>query len=85
MADGKSGKTVDLGQKMGGAEIKAKPSNEKYYPSMHVSGLDADNPLVKKGAGSSCSAGVDLKIKEVTEGSDGKYSVRLEAHKLTLY
>jgi hypothetical protein len=79
------GKAIDLGQKMGGAEITAKPKNEKWYPTMHVDGLTADSPLVKKGAGSNCSAGIELKIKNISENADGKYSVTLEARSLELY
>lgn len=79
------GKTIDLGRKMGGAEIKAKPSPEKYYPSMHVDGLDKDSPLIKKDVGEVCDAGVQLKVTSKSQNSDGKWSVCLEAQTLKLY
>lgn len=81
---GNSGKpkAIELGEKMG-AEIKPGGKRDRYYPTMHVSGLPADNYFVKKGAGAGCSGMVDMKIKTVTENSDGSYSVTLEARTLT--
>lgn len=82
---GGHGKAMDLGQKMG-AEVMAKPGKEKkWYPSLHVEGLAADNPLVKKGAGSACEAKVHFKITQIAEKGDGKFTVTLEARELTPY
>lgn len=67
-------KFIDLGRKPSN-DIVAKPSDKPYYPTVHLSGVDADLSVGDE-------VMIKCRVKRATEEDDGSYSCDLECKQM---